>query len=178
MLLSFLRGVKLRHWLSRPDCPPALKKCKVVFDNAFGKRETVDAMSHNPDSYQSVRLRARYTHNDTIYTRSSTHVGNSLILFYPNGNRSKKLVPGCIKYIIDEDQRKLFAVNRQVPAPPGTVDPFRFYSHFPAVIYSTDLSPDLELISPEWVGTHYARWCMDDNRAVVLNLSRVRYLPT
>ncbi|KAF8187438.1 hypothetical protein BJ912DRAFT_926685 [Pholiota molesta] len=191
MLLSFLRGVKLRHWLSRPDCPPALKKCKVVFDNAFGKRETVDAMSHNPDSYQSVpqdlaaciseakvRLRARYTHNDTIYTRSSTHVGNSLILFYPNGNRSKKLVPGCIKYIIDEDQRKLFAVNCQVPAPPGTVDPFRFYSHFPAVIYSTDLSPDLELISPEWVGTHYARWCMDDNRAVVLNLSRVRYLPT
>jgi hypothetical protein len=186
MLHSFLRGARLRHWLSRPERPRALKECKVIFDKAMGTSKVETTTNDSPRSYEEVpedlsacvserkvRLRARYIHEGTVYCRSSLHVGNSLIMFYPKGNRAKKLVPGCIKYIIDEPSRQQFAVNRQMPAPSGTIDPFRPYTHFPAEIFSTKLSPDLELVEPEWVETHYARWCMDSQRAVVLNLSRV-----
>jgi hypothetical protein len=188
MLTSFLRGAKLRHWLSRSDSPASLKECKNVFDKAFGEKGDTEAtmLDDSAPSFQAVpadlatciseskvRLRARYVHDNTVYARSSTHMGNSLVMFYPKGNHAKRPVPGSIKYIIDEKERKLFAVNRQLPALPGTIDPFHPYEHFPAQIFSTQLSPELELVEPEWVETHYARWCMDQNRAVVLNLSRV-----
>lgn len=35
MLQSFTRAGKLRRWLSRPDCPEAIKECKMLFDRSY-----------------------------------------------------------------------------------------------------------------------------------------------
>ena len=53
------------------------------------------------------------------------------------------------------------------------MDPYIEWPHFPARVYSTSLSPQLEGVDPEWIVSQYARWAFDKDHAVVLNLSRV-----
>jgi hypothetical protein len=188
MLSSFSRAAKLKHWLSRPDQPQILKECKKVFDKAFGVLMNPDldnevaqsAFGPVPDVLRSIvadrkiALRAYHKFDDVTFSRNSTHVGNSLVLFYPGGNHTTSPVPGTIEYIIvRQDSSVRYAICQQLPAPTGTIDPFLPYHHFRATVYSTSLSSTLELISPEWVMSHFARWNMDANRAVVLTLSRV-----
>ncbi|TFK52916.1 hypothetical protein OE88DRAFT_1627523, partial [Heliocybe sulcata] len=36
MIKSFIRGARLRHWLAREDCPPAIKECNAVFQEIYG----------------------------------------------------------------------------------------------------------------------------------------------
>jgi len=35
LLRSFLKAAKLRCWLAKPDCPPVMKECKVLFDKIY-----------------------------------------------------------------------------------------------------------------------------------------------
>ncbi|KIJ65075.1 hypothetical protein HYDPIDRAFT_50134, partial [Hydnomerulius pinastri MD-312] len=35
MLQSYLKGAKLCAWLSRPNCPPAIRECKILLDRAY-----------------------------------------------------------------------------------------------------------------------------------------------
>jgi hypothetical protein len=192
MLSSFSRAAKLKHWLSRPDRPQVVKECKSVFDKALGiltntgleEDIALSAYGPVPDALRSVvldrkvALRARHKFDNVFFSRRSTHVGNSLVLFYPGGSRTASPVPGSIEYIIvRQDSSVTYAIHQQLSAPPGTINPFLPYPHFRATIYSTSFSDTLELISPEWVMSHYARWKMDVNRAVVLTLSRVSSRP-
>jgi hypothetical protein len=122
-----------------------------------------------------VALRAWCNVNQTMYCRSSTHVSNSLVMFYPKGDKSQEPIPGCIEHIIFKPNGKVtFTLQQQLPALPGFVDPYIEWPHFPACVYSTSLSSQLEGVDPEWITSHYARWAFDTNHAVVLNLSRVR----
>jgi hypothetical protein len=187
MTVSFLKGARLRQWINRPDCPAILKECKVLFDKAFGNDVSMDDKPASDSAYTptpailrrfvkspKVALRARCNANQTTYCRSSTHVGNSLVMFYPKGDRSQEPVPGSIEHIIFEPNGKVtFTIRHQLPAPPGFVDPYAEWPHFPARVYSTSLSSQLEGVDPEWIMSHYARWAFDKNHAVVLNLSRV-----
>ena len=96
-------------------------------------------------------------------------------MFYPKGDKSQEPIPGCIEHIIFEPNGKVtFTLRQQLPALPGFVDPYIEWPHFPARVYSTSLSSQLEGVDPEWITSHYARWAFDTNHAVVLNLSRVR----
>ncbi|KAH9940334.1 hypothetical protein B0H21DRAFT_659818, partial [Amylocystis lapponica] len=157
----------LRRWLSRPDCPPALRECKVLFDKVF---HGADTPVEDEAIMSAVTLAARLKHRGVIFTRHSTHVGNSLVFFYPEGDRTRRRpVPGSIKYVFDGK----FAVQRQIPVYDGTTDPFRHYPGFPAKLYSADLSTTLEVVEVEWVTGHYARWLMPSGKVVVLSLSRV-----
>lgn len=186
MTMSFLQGARLRQWINRPDCPAILKECKGIFDKAF--EDGVDEDDNPADSaYIStpttlrcfvkshrVALRARCRINQTMYCRSSTHVGNSLVMFYPKGDMSREPVPGCIEHIIFEPNGEVtFTIRQQLPAPSGFVDPYIEWPHFHARVYDTSLAPQLEGVDPEWIVSHYARWAFDKNHAVVLNLSRV-----
>ena len=188
MAASYIKAGKLRHWLARPDCPEFLKECKVVFDKAFGKAwatsdpETVAKSAFHPVPIalrsiipeHRVALRARHKFDNTFFCRSSTHVGNSLVLFYPGGNPSESPIPASIEYIVAKPNNDIvYVVRSQLPAPSDALDPFRFYPHFPAKIYSPNLSSQRQVIRPDWVFSHYARWNLDKNRAVVLTLSRV-----
>jgi hypothetical protein len=197
MLSAFCKAAKLKNWLSRPDCPQFLKECKVVFDKALNKPSLTisddpnipgSAYASPPASLWSIlsdhriALRAHHKFNNVVFSQSSTHQGNSLILFYPNGDRSLSPVPASIEHIICRQSKEvIYAVRRQEPAALETCDPFQFYPHFPATVYSPTLSPCVEVVHPEWVFSHYARWKLDPNRVVILTLSQaspiISFLP-
>jgi hypothetical protein len=185
MLSSFVRAANLKHWLARPDCPPFIEECKRVFDQAFSNTEddknTISQSAFHPVpaflrgiiKSQKVALRARHFYDHVTFSRMSTHLGNSLIMFYPSGDHSNKPVPGSINYIVAQDGGEVvYVIRRQQPSS-GAIDPFSRYPHFHAKIYSTVLSENLEVVKPEWVFSHYARWDLDEKHAVVLSLSRV-----
>jgi hypothetical protein len=181
---------KLKRWLASSDCPYLLTLLRQSFDRAYGVKPTGDDISpddvaeppdvSSPDDLRSatkqprVGLRARMWHNGTLYSRSSTHVGNSLVLYHVDGDESSELVPGSIKYIYRPRQSSFtFAVQRQLPVAASTLDPFRHYPDFPAKLHSSRLRDELELVKPEWVVAHFARWKMTDDHTVVLPLFRV-----
>jgi hypothetical protein len=196
LLQTWIRAGKLRRWLGRSDCPPVIKECKRLFDKAYGSRSDADdgsgreilpefkrASQHVPEDLKSlvkssqVMLQPRFESCDNVmYSTQSVHQGNSLIYFYPNGNRSSSPIPGSIKYIfIQEGHKPTFAVRRQLPRLPedGIVDPFSKYPYFPAKLYHSQLSDVLEEVKIDWVMCHYARWEMSSEHAVVLILSKV-----
>src|ERR1700722_4964065 len=105
LLKSFIRGGRLRRLLARSDCPPAIKECAVLFNRTYPKRDHIepdvhgdqvtvdsssveDGVSQVPPGlrqvipWNKVTLHARFQHKGVSYTRCSTHLGNSLVLFY------------------------------------------------------------------------------------------------
>lgn len=93
-----------------------------------------------------IVLHARIKHLGVIYARSSAHLGNSLIYFYPGGNTSSLPTPGSVKYIYNSLNGIAFTVQRHYDMLSGTVDPFAFYPNFPAKLYSSILSVKLEVV--------------------------------
>ena len=194
MLRSFIRAAKLRRWLGKLNCPPAIKECKVLLDKAsdhktdshegtnFEDKAHLAAVDPPHDLLQLVKqkviMRAQFTYNGITFTRSSTHLGNSLVHFYPNGDRSHSPIPGSIKYIFELNGNVSIAVQRQNPASEGILDPFRLYAHFPAKMYSHKLADDLEIIEVRWIMAHFARWPVSSDSVVVLSLSRVGLFST
>lgn len=138
MTMSFLRATKLRRWLSRPDCPEVVHICKEYFDKAFTPSSTL----HKSTTLVSMRpvdvpdelclligkrkatLQAYVHYDGATYSWSSTHLGNSLILFYPNGDFTVKPVPASITYIYHERNSIRLAVQRQNRLPSTFPDPF------------------------------------------------------
>ena len=185
MTLSHLKAGQLKQWLGRQDCPVFLQECKVIFDKAFGKSSVNDcpaasAFGPVPEGLKhiicgtKIALHARHSVGDIVYSHCSTHIGNSLVAFYPGGNRSSPPVPGSIQHItVYPNQDVVYLVKCQMPASPGLVDPYVDYLHFPACLYTNALSPDLDLVRPDWILSHYARWAINNDHVVVLILSRV-----
>ncbi|KAI9464872.1 hypothetical protein HD554DRAFT_2026214, partial [Boletus coccyginus] len=138
MLHTYIKGAKLRAWLSRPQCLSAVQECKILLDRAYGtegdaQNTTTDPLEDDvrpPDTVtvtialpdlreltnqRMMVLHAHLRHAGVVYSQSSSHVGNSQILFYPQGNWSLQPVPGTIKYIYQADGSLAFAVRRQRP---------------------------------------------------------------
>lgn len=186
-LFSFIRSGKLKRWLWRADAPMVIKECCTFFDRAFDNNldeskfipaqsafQSVPPVLHGIIKAKKVALRAFHHADHTIFSRASTHLGNSLVMFYPGGDRSLHPCPGSIQYIIaHEDMHVVYIVQRQMPVSLNTPDNFSVYPHFHAKLYSTMLSAQYEMVEPEWVMSHYARWNVSKEHAVVLNLSRV-----
>jgi hypothetical protein len=202
MLQSFSRAANLRLWLGRPDCPPAIRECKKLFDKWYGTSASdnerqclagdgvfVQSLAPEDVAYSKgvpvpsdlchlvsstkITLQVRLTHNGVVYARSSTHLGNSLVQFYARGNVHSPLICGCIKYIFNLNGKMVFAIQRQLLAPTGTVDPFDQYPHFPAALYALGLAEELEIIDVGWVVCHYARWQHSIKLVMVLSLLQV-----
>ncbi|KAI6098825.1 hypothetical protein EDD16DRAFT_1902169, partial [Pisolithus croceorrhizus] len=165
MAHSFLKGTKLHVWLSHPDCPAAIKECKVLLDQAYSTRYdnygAVDPFQEEPTPPTTARartlpldlcklagqhmalLQADIRHNGIVYSQSSTNISNSQIMFYPDGNRLAAGVPGIIKYIYEADGMML---------------------------YPARLSEMLEYVKVSWVIGHYANWPVSPDEVVVLSL--------
>jgi hypothetical protein len=194
LLHSFLRAGNLKRWLAKPDCPAVIKECKILFDKIYTLKVSGDdtgdvavGIDHvntvakiipedlrpllSPSQRKAI-MPARLRHNGIIYATSKTHTGNSLVYFYPRGNQSM-VVPGSIKYIYQEQDRFLLAVQRQLPASDNAPDPYAVYPDFPAQLYSSQLSVELEQVQVDWIYSHYARWNVSATQSVVLSLSRV-----
>jgi hypothetical protein len=82
-------------------------------------------------------LAAPTIYNGVMYARSSTHVGNSLVYFYPDGDRNSSAIHGSIKHIFKSKSGSFrFTVQRQLLLPSGVTDPFVPYPYFPAKLCS------------------------------------------
>jgi hypothetical protein len=188
LLRSFLHAAKLRQWIGRQDCPGFIKECKMVFDRAFAIEkvcvgvDTLPSLAYGPVPKElrglikehEIAFRAQRRAGSVVFARSSTHLGNSLILFYPGGDTCLELVPGSIQHIVSPVSKPPFyIVRRQLPLPSPIVDPLIRYPYFKAKIYSSEMGVDLEIVYIDWVVSHYARWNVTSEHSVVLNLSRV-----
>ena len=200
MLQCFIKAGKLKRWLARPDCSDEVKECKAVFDRAYsckaddnknplaGDELFVDDPSHEvlPSTslqatpkdlrallrHDRVALSARHKRNGIMYTRSTTHLGNSLICYHARGDRSLPPIPGSIKYICSVRNKISYAVQHQQPLKNNITDPFGGYPYFPAKLYSSAISQDLEIVELDWVTSHFARWKLTQEYSVVLPLSQ------
>ncbi|KAJ7613951.1 hypothetical protein FB45DRAFT_758993 [Roridomyces roridus] len=165
---SFLRGAALRRWLRRPDCPEIIKQFKLLFDRAFSPRS--EAGDSPPLSEDGER--AHYTLNGVTFSRASTNLGSSLVLYYPSASASAPIA-GSIEKIDTVAGDVHFAVRRQAPLPSSQFDPFlRFAPYFPAVTYSSKMQNRIDKIKPSMVLSHCARFEFSEERAVVVNLGR------
>jgi hypothetical protein len=186
LLSSYIKAAKLKHWLNRPSCPPVFRDIKSLFDRFVSP--TVDAIiedslvptTPNEDIPADLRslikvkraiLHACVTYKGSIYTRESTHAGNSLVLYYPDGVTHTQ-VPGTIRYIFRTKDGLGFAVQRHLPLH-SYPDPFRHYPYFPAQLHSSSLADHLEVVRPEWVVSHFARWNFSPQHIVAVSLCPV-----
>ncbi|KAG0700172.1 hypothetical protein DFH29DRAFT_807897 [Suillus ampliporus] len=206
MLQSYIKATKLRCWLSRPDCPPVIRECKILFDRMYAPKSATrpdEELAEDPfddnvrapvsttatavpeDLYTLIKrrtaiLRARLKFDGIFYSRASTHVGNSQVLFYPQGDRLLSHIPGTICHIYAAPTGELvFAVQRYILLARHNrhVDPFAMYPGFPAKLYLSSLSSHLESVKVAWVVGHFARWEVSSDQAVVLSLSRISDVP-
>jgi hypothetical protein len=189
LLKSYIRTSKLRQWIGRRDCPDFIKECKTVFDKAFATDKGSNSVNALPASAFGpvpselrglvkdceIALRAPHQVNSIVFAHSSTHLGNSLILFYPGGDTCTVPIPSSIKYIVSPASSKapFYVMQRQLAALLNTVNPFSRYPYFKAKMYSSKMGVDLEVVHVDWVVSHYAWWEVMQEHAVVLNLSQV-----
>jgi hypothetical protein len=131
------------------------------------------SLNEEAPSHQNPRLgvRAHLDYEGGHYSRASTHVGNSLILYIEQG--SGKVIAGSIEEITSLESGPEFRVRRQAPLPAGKNDPFKRFPDFPATTYSSAMSTQVDVIHPKAIIGHYAWFKFSDERAVVVGLSKV-----
>ncbi|KAJ7220379.1 hypothetical protein C8J57DRAFT_1095051 [Mycena rebaudengoi] len=166
---SFLRGGTLQPWLRHSDCPEVIKQFKSIFDRSFATPSEVVGTSL---PLINDGNRAQYMFNGTSFSRTSMHLGNSLVLYYPSTSVSTPIA-GSIKRILSHGEETSFVIHRQAPLPPGQSDPFlRYFPYFPAQTYSSKMQDATDMVHPSMILSHCARFEFSEDRAVVLNLSR------
>jgi hypothetical protein len=164
------------------NCPQSLWGLKVLFNLLFPNllatttnflNENAMGQSDTPTPEPSPKNHARILHNGFFFTKSSTHLGNSLIQFYSKHNQASP-VPGQIENIISRSGKFYFTVHQFLPIDEKTLDPFRFYPHLPIKLYSTQLSSLSEevQVGPQVIG-HIAKWNMTLHCAAIVSLSSV-----
>jgi hypothetical protein len=159
-----MQAARLKLWLSRSDCPPAVNECQQIFWKWYGSPITDDdpwpetqfseddtghempQVSHEIQAPEELRylfspkikLHARYKHDGIIFARSSTHRGNSLIEFYAGGDISKSPIPGSIVYICDVRRQNCVCSPTTSLGPSGHQGSLQVLPQFPCKgVFST-----------------------------------------
>ncbi|KAJ7605471.1 hypothetical protein DFH06DRAFT_1020248 [Mycena polygramma] len=168
-----MRGANLRRWLARKDCPEVIRQFKRVFDLAFTSQPSGEQDEMVPGN---DREKAHHRVNGVNFSRASTHLGNSLVIYCPPGETTA--VAGSIEKIEIINNQATFIVRRQKPLSPGEFDPFKAFPYFPATSYSSQMSTaQADRVNPACIISHCARFQYSKDRVVILNLSRVRLFP-
>ena len=198
LLISFLKASRLWQWLSNLQSPPIFQEIKTVFNKIYKSIHLYDNPRNDDPTHQAldistpktipqdlkamlnvsqskIYLRTHIKIQGICYTCSETHVGNSLVHFYPNGDQGKSCIPGWIKYIYSTDGvHYALAIQWQIPLPDNRLDPFAQYLHSPTKTYSSKHSL-LEHVDLDWIFCHYTCWDLSPDYSVVLSLS-LRYV--
>ncbi|KAJ7738606.1 hypothetical protein B0H16DRAFT_1761269 [Mycena metata] len=146
---SFWRGANLRRYLNRSDCPEVIKQFKILFDLSFSPQNDRSVESTPQENGND---RANYTHQAVNYSRSSTHLGNSLVMYYPSAN--SPLIPGSIQRIQTDGEKTIFHIQRQAALPSDKFDPFLLFPHFPAKTYSSRMESTIDKVAPSSFSTY------------------------
>jgi len=172
---SFVKGANLRRWLNRKDCPELVRALKDIFNKSFKSAQQQLSGQEEPQTYPSLDSFdcAHYTYKGVNYSRAQTHLGNSLVKFYPSSSSTEAVV-GSIQRIDIQQGHPFFYIQRQEPLPPHKYDPFRRYPWFFAKMYSSKMSSGLlDVVPASGILSHVARYNCSGDRAVILTLSRV-----
>jgi hypothetical protein len=170
-LQTFTKGGNIRWWLSRDDCPEAIRQFKLFFDDAFLR----DSKEKGHAYHERMTLVAHIQHNGVIFSCAATHLGNSLISYYSSPTATTP-VAGSIQKITVNGPDVWLTVKRQAPLPSNAYDPFTLYPSFPARVYSSSMLDQEDHIPITSVLSHVARFEFSANRAAILTLSRVSVL--
>jgi len=175
MLESFIRQGRLHRWMSRDDCPESIRECSKNLDKQSRRADysSSPSVAFPRDLASLIRckrgsLHAYHRVGEIMFSRSSTHTGNSLIGYYPQGEATSPPVYGSIQYIFSIDGKVRFAARRHLPAT-VTFDRFVLYPHFPAKLFSSKMG-GLEIVHLDWVIGHFARWRFNSDLVVALPL--------
>ncbi|KAJ7834870.1 hypothetical protein B0H14DRAFT_3461716 [Mycena olivaceomarginata] len=122
-----MRAANLRRWLGRKDCPEVIRQFKRIFDLVFTPRTVCEQNDTVPGNN---RKKAHFFYNGVNFSRASTHLGNSLVIYYPPGTSSP--VAGSIEKIEVINTKVTFIIRRQKPLAANQFDPFMAFPHFPA----------------------------------------------
>jgi hypothetical protein len=127
-----------------------------------------------PDLQSQVMLQNKIRMHGVVYSTLTSHLGGSNVLYFKAKAAEDKTeaVAGRISYIYTHKDRTLLAVTRCVPMPSNYVDSFARYSGFPAKVYSSTFNANLEIIRPEDLKCHTARYPLDASKVVIVSLSR------
>ena len=177
MLESFIQRARLRLWMSREDSPETIRESKKLLDKDFPMKDYKFSkiVAFPPDlvslvKYSEGSLHAYHRVEKVVYARSSTHIGDSLISYYPRGQAASLPMYGSIQYIYSIEGEVRFAVRRHKPAS-VSFDPFARFPYFPAKLYQSRMD-ELEIVGIDGVIGHFARWQFTDDLVVVLPLLR------
>ena len=181
---SFLRAGRLKSWLARSECPPAIRECKTLFDKLIARVYDTQAEPSTSLQEPSASLQepetgtttpARYQHGRVSFAQSSTHQGNSQILYYAGGDQRTPLVASVIKSIFIRREKPSFVVNRHLPLDNQAIDPFSRFPHMEIKLYLAQLDPETEIVELDWIVAHFARYPFLEEYVAVLSLSRVSH---
>lgn len=116
---------------------------------------------------------ARMRHAGVLYTRASTHVGNSLVLYHRAGDRSTEEIPASIQRIhqCGTNFKCFVKRHKKVSIAQAARDPFKYYKYFDASLYSSALQEGMEEIEADWIKCHFARYPWSESQVVVVSLS-------
>jgi hypothetical protein len=115
----------------------------------------------------------QYSHDSVNFSQASTHLSNSLVLYYPTLS-STEPIAGSIQSIRLNGGQVNFHIQCQAILSPTKFDPFRRYAWFPAMVYSSRMvDGDFDIVPVSSVVSHVARFNFSSDRSVIVNLSRV-----
>lgn len=102
-----------------------------------------------------------------MFTSDSSHLGNSVIVFYGSASHLKSdIAVRVIKWIVQNQQTSLLIVQRYKPCDGDTLDPFSLYKDFPGQLYLTKMHAP-EIIELNQVKCHAARFVIPGREHVV-----------
>lgn len=145
----------MRRWLRCPDCPEVIKQFKAIFDWAFTPLS--ESVGTSPP-LEKDGDRAQYMFNGVNFSRASTHLGNSLVLYYSSALLSAP-IPGSMERMVSTGEATTFIICRQATLPPGKFSPFsRYYPYFPSQTYSSEMQNITDTVKPSMILSHYAQF--------------------
>jgi hypothetical protein len=173
---SYMKAANLRRWLNRKDCPELIRVLKDLFNKSFKstqKQLSVDLQGQAEQKPDTSNC-AHCTFKGVNYSRAQTHLGNSLVLYYPYTSDVTPIA-GSIQRIEICQGNPFFHIQRQQPLAMNKFDPFHRYPWFFAKTYSSTMMRGCQdRIPASNVVSHVARFNFRGDRAVIVNLSRVR----
>ena len=176
----FAQRSNFRRWLHRIPYSQERQSFGKIFDQLLDTAgwtdqptyEDIPIDEYDLDDDQASIKRAHYRYNGIIYSRQSTHVGNSIVAY----NRQGNTYYGCIQSItVLKSKQVTFEVM-----PYNTLnnqdDYFsRYAPHFPVQLLSTSQG-EAAHVPISAILCHCARYHVSDEHVVLLQLSRVSCL--
>ncbi|KAF7371499.1 hypothetical protein MVEN_00004500 [Mycena venus] len=85
ILNTWIRGANLRRWINRPDCPAVLLEFHQLFSLYLGVNLGEGSTPGNSSIKRAESRPAHYEHDGVNYSKSTTHLGNSLVMYVEPG---------------------------------------------------------------------------------------------